>query len=90
MKKLVKLLLLIGLMATVSLPSASVTPAGTTGQRKLLFDPAWSPDGMQIVFSADDYTGFVADIFVMNRDGSNRKALLTKLDSLEYSVDWQR
>lgn len=54
------------------------------------FDPAWSPDGTQIAFSADDYTGFVVDIFVMNSDGSNRRSLVTKVDSLEYSVDWQR
>src|SRR5450432_903329 len=35
------------------------------------FEPAWSPDGSRIAFSAGDATSDRYDIFVMNADGSD-------------------
>ncbi|MCX6832712.1 MAG: hypothetical protein NT028_11395 [candidate division Zixibacteria bacterium] len=38
-------------------------------------DPAWSPDGGEIVFTADWTSN--AEIYVMNADGTNLRRLTT-------------
>ncbi len=53
------------------------------------FDPAWSPDGTMIAYARWDEAWLDVDLFVMNRDGSEQRALVMKPESLDYQVDWQ-
>ena len=46
------------------------------------FDPIWSPDGKQIVFSSDRYLD--EEMFVMNSDGT----AVVSLGVQGYPVDW--
>jgi len=48
-------------------------------------DPAWSPDGKQIAFSADQGDG--ADIYVMDANGSHPQRL-THTEELEFFPAW--
>ena len=51
------------------------------------FHPSWSPDGSQIVFSHAPATNDTADLFVMNRDGSDLHILAhTRIN--EQTADW--
>lgn len=47
------------------------------------FRPAWSPDGAQIAYVSDATTQFPV-VWLMNRDGGNRRQLMTA----GYGVDW--
>lgn len=63
-------------------------PAG-----RLVMDPEPSPDGSRIAFVVADYASGVADIWVMNRDGSNLVQLTTDPeidDSPSWSPDGAR
>jgi WD40-like Beta Propeller Repeat len=57
-----------------------MNPDGT-GQRALTaspresFDPAWSPDGKQLVFESDRATFGRSQLFVMNADGTKQRML---------------
>lgn len=70
--------------------------AGGSGEKNITdtpyngeYDAVWSPDGTTIAY-ADEYgtTGWEADIFVMNADGTDRRHLVPKPDSFDYGVDW--
>jgi Tol biopolymer transport system component len=50
-------------------------------------DPAWSPDGSEILFTSDRAGNF--DIWVMNTDGSGQQALTTHPADDEYP-SWSR
>lgn len=56
------------------------------------FDPEWSPDGTKIAYVRSETDALLWDmeIFVMNADGSEQRQVLTRPDSLDYAVDWQR
>jgi len=52
-------------------------------------DPAWSPNGRQLIFSASGENELEFDVYVMNTDGTARNRLTrTRLD--ESGVDWTR
>jgi Tol biopolymer transport system component len=48
--------------------------------------PAWSPDGKQIAYTS--YPNGVADIFVMNADGSHPRNVTDKANTDEYEPSW--
>jgi Tol biopolymer transport system component len=48
------------------------------------FNPAWSPDGQQIIFNVP--SGSVPEIWTINRDGTNPQPLLTGFDGGNYPV----
>jgi Tol biopolymer transport system component len=51
------------------------------------YHPSWSPDGTEILFSHSPATGGFADLFVMNRDGSDLHVLAeTELE--ENHAEW--
>ena len=49
-------------------------------------DPAWSPDGAQIAFAAQQGESF--DLFIMQSDGSSRLQLTHTDNIREYHIDW--
>jgi TolB protein len=49
--------------------------------------PAWSPDGRQLVFSADGSGGWL-DLFIMNIDGAGRRQLTSTRGIHEYGARW--
>jgi TolB protein len=53
------------------------------------YDPAWSPDGSKIAFvsTRDSTTGYNAEIYVMNADGTGQKRL-TNNPSIDDSPTW--
>lgn len=59
-----------------------MNPDGT-GQKALTspphesFDPAWSPDGKQVVFESDRDSPGRSQLFLMNADGTNERPLIT-------------
>lgn len=48
----------------------------------------WSPDGTKIVYSSDEGDLGFADLFVMERDGSNQTRVLARPESLDWPEDW--
>ena len=62
-----------------------VAPEELTSNAGNNFLPVWSPDGTRIAFASD--RGGSADIYVMNRDGSNVRRLTTSPD-IETSPTW--
>ena len=64
-------------------PDLGATGGGFQGSNH----PSWSPDGTQIVFSHVPGMNGVADLFVMNRDGTDPRPLgVTPLN--ENGPDW--
>src|SRR5690242_1748574 len=55
----------------------------------LAMDPALSPDGKQVAFTAVDLNTFKGDVYVINLDGSGKKQL-TKQDAktLAFAASW--
>jgi Tol biopolymer transport system component len=53
------------------------------------YHPSWSPDGTQILFSHSPATGGFADLFVMDRDGSDVH-VLGKTVLQENHAEWGR
>jgi TolB protein len=47
-----------------------------TGPPRESFDPAWSPDGKQLVFESDRETFGRSQLYVMDADGKNQRLLL--------------
>ncbi|TVR45642.1 MAG: hypothetical protein EA425_17840 [Puniceicoccaceae bacterium] len=76
------------------------TSAGGSGSpllgtdASLSFDPAWSPDGSQIVFAGDpDFTSWGSQdpgIYIMDADGSNRSSRLSAGRRPAWSPDGTR
>jgi TolB protein len=53
-------------------------------------DPAWSPDGKQIVYSGDNANaGMEMDIWIMGADGQNRRPLVLQPQTYDYQPNWQ-
>jgi Tol biopolymer transport system component len=70
-------------------PDAPATPKQLTGPPHESFDPAWSPDGKQIVFESDRDTFGRSQLFLMDADGNNQTLLLKKvLDANERFPKW--
>jgi TolB protein len=71
----------------------TIRPNGTDSKRLTsgpFFDlaPAYSPSGKRIVFSSDRDSSLFHDLWVMSREGTNRRRLL-HLDFAENEPDWQ-
>jgi TolB protein len=62
----------------------SAAPDGSQGT----FDPSWSPDGTQMIFTHIPSTDGLADLFVMNRDGSDLHVLAETTDLNESHAVW--
>jgi Tol biopolymer transport system component len=53
------------------------------------FDPTWSPDAKRIAFvSVPKEKSRIADLFVMDADGSNRKQLTKNANTVAWSPCW--
>ena len=71
--------------------------ADGTGRKDLtvgrVFDaaPAFSPDGIRIVFAkmTFDERSERSDLFVMRSDGSNKRQITDTLRAFDYGADWQ-
>jgi TolB protein len=50
-----------------------------TGPPRESFDPAWSPDGKQIVFESDRDTFGRSQLYLMDADGKNQRLLLGQI-----------
>jgi Tol biopolymer transport system component len=55
--------------------------------------PIWSPDGHQLAFSGKKYGDAMQGVYVMDRDGRNRRQLTQNpepyyLDTLDGSIAW--
>jgi len=59
----------------------------TGWQSRPAFDPAWSPDGSQIVFASIDTLG-ITNLYVMGADGSNWQRLSTTDRPADRIPDW--
>jgi TolB protein len=62
----------------------SAAPDGSQGT----FDPSWSPDGTQLIFTHIPSTGGLADLFVMNFDGSKLRIFAKTADLNEGHAVW--
>ena len=51
------------------------------------YDPAWSPDGEQIVFTTTRITGGPRQLFIMNADGSEPN-FITRGYGIEFAPHW--
>jgi peptide/nickel transport system substrate-binding protein len=58
---------------------------------RLEFSPVWSPDGSQIAFvgCVGPATAPDCSVYVMNRDGSGERQVLTGITTPAAAVDWQ-
>jgi Tol biopolymer transport system component len=52
------------------------------------FDPCWSPDGTQLIFTHFPSTDGLADLFVVNSDGSSLTNLTMSRTLNESHADW--
>jgi hypothetical protein len=68
------------------LPAATVGPASRTNSAND-FDPAWAPDGTQIVFTSDRMGG-TYHLFTMKPDGTG-VTQLTNAGALDEFLNWQ-
>lgn len=74
-----------GSMYIVNVDGSGLTDLGD-GNR-----PAWSPDGSRIVFMVaedDGYDYTKSDLFLVNSDGSGRRALTTTTSLMEMNPSW--
>lgn len=82
-------------------PAIYVVDADGSGLAKIAergSDPAWSPDGSQIVFASDrdqngelsygDRVQYANELYLMDADGSNQRRLTTTKDLNEASPAW--
>jgi Tol biopolymer transport system component len=61
----------------------NLTNSQTTSNSTRETDPAWSPDGTKILFTAD------YDVWKMKLDGTNRMNLTKTTTKAEWGPDWQ-
>jgi TolB protein len=66
---------------TTHLPAS---PEGAQGT----FDPSWSPDGTQLIFTHIPSFGGLADLYVIDRDGSNLHVLAKTPELNESHAVW--
>lgn len=52
------------------------------------FEPIWSPDGQQVVFSSDRDDPDNAYLYIMNADGSDQRRLETSMASDQIGARW--
>jgi TolB protein len=57
------------------------------GEHRFSGVPTWSPDRSQIVFASNRDDGGLANLYVVNVDGTNLRRL-TDHDGLDYTPDW--
>lgn len=60
----------------------------TNGTTTSSLDPAYSPDGTKIAFTAVDNSSYAASIDVMDADGSNAKPVITPQKGFVGGPDW--
>jgi len=59
-----------------------------TNSTSNVFDPAWSPDGRTLAFSASGSVGLQNDIYLIDSDGSNQRDISNSTDSSDVQPAW--
>ena len=73
----------------IFLAPAGLPPVNLTQSPELELDPVLSPDGRRIAFAVADPEGRRADLYVMNVDGTNRRALTrSEAGTVAFAPSW--